>query len=746
MDGVVMRYNKILCVLFLLISGNSLHSFSSLSQARAYADSHPEYPKPENNDFIKPDYPLFFKSQAPTFFRTFRSYLSFNPKSWSLSSLEETIKEVNAHRTRENYPSRFVQGILAKPGTRFILIGDIEGAFHSLVRDLEQLKTMNIIDEQFKVIDPNCYLVFIGDIVFRSAYMLETLDLVASLLKVNSSHVICLQGVATDKEGWSYRGLERQVYFYTHGNQFTDISLFEQLKTFFHSLPLALYIALEQEPKTNVIRISSYGRANAELKENNFGTFFKDLSSNLSVWDLSRIESTPEKVHVQALIKSVDRGVIYTPSNGLDKLRNEGGADAWAVFSSPTLSHQTLHDFFYDAFVILTAGKTISESTLTLYHRDVRTENPFTVAQTISLRTPTEQNIVIGSTLDLSKSVANLSTHLVEGITVAINEINKKGGIHNKQLQAIVLDDEYMIEKTANNITTLRNDYGIDKFILLTGSSHIFNVIDLIRKGEILLAFPLPGSTRLRAPDLIGIVHFRCSYATEAATLVDYIVKTHKTKKFAFFYQDDDYGLIPLQAAKDALHKHGITNIVDIPYPRNASDFSKQVALFKNSDIDSLGFFSVSIPTREFIYQLGVDSLLNIKMFGISPLADNSFTRFLRSIGLKMVFSQVVPSPAHSTLEIVQEYRKVMDEHNLAYNTFSLEGYITTSLLADMMSKVSAPPTKDKLIEYIPTIKNYKYKGLLLNFNPETRALADNVWLDIGQEKPWIHIEHGSTP
>ncbi|MBA3752470.1 hypothetical protein H0X06_06840 [Candidatus Dependentiae bacterium] len=68
----------------------------------------------------------------------------------------------------------------------------------------------------------------------------------------------------------------------------------------------------------------------------------------------------------------------------------------------------------------------------------------------------------------------------------------------------------------------------------------------------------------------------------------------------------------------------------------------------------------------------------------------------------------------------------------------SLEGYINASVLIDVLHTINKPFTNEILIKKLEAIKNYPYKGLMLNFNPETRELLKDVWIDPEFGSEWI--------
>ena len=80
---------------------------------------------------------------------------------------------------------------------------------------------------------------------------------------------------------------------------------------------------------------------------------------------------------------------------------------------------------------------------------------------------------------------------------------------------------------------------------------------------------------------LTNVINFRCSYIEETKALIEYLHKNFTPKRIAFFYQNDEYGIPPLEYSIKRLNEFGIdeNNIVRIPYSRN--DINIQAAIKK---------------------------------------------------------------------------------------------------------------------------------------------------------------------
>ena len=79
-----------------------------------------------------------------------------------------------------------------------------------------------------------------------------------------------------------------------------------------------------------------------------------------------------------------------------------------------------------------------------------------------------------------------------------------------------------------------------------------------------------------------------------------------------------------------------------------------------------------------------------------------------------------------------------MDENNLPYDVFSLEAFLTTSLLVDVMKRIKGPITREKIAKKLESFYDDKFQGLTLTFNPNTRSLARYVWIETADNENWI--------
>ncbi len=88
----------------------------------------------------------------------------------------------------------FMQKIIVPTGSTIFVWGDTHGCIHSLLRTLKRLRDQKVINDQFKIMNPNTYLMYLGDCVDKGCYGLEVLYTLMRLKTANPDHVILVRG------------------------------------------------------------------------------------------------------------------------------------------------------------------------------------------------------------------------------------------------------------------------------------------------------------------------------------------------------------------------------------------------------------------------------------------------------------------------------------------------------------------------------------------------------------------------
>ena len=790
----------------------------NLAEQERYARSVPEFP---HEDLNKHDYQNLYDSLKPTWWEQALSFIGLKKgPAWQPTEAQTLIEAVSG-RLQEAKRS---QELTVPPGTEFLVFGGLHGAFHALVRTLQDLNNRGIMSIDY-ALKPQTYLIFLGDTIDVTAYSLETISLILTLMQLNKERVIFLAGERESNQTWHSSSLKKELDLRLpqHATELT-----QKLDLIFSRLPRELTVTLKGADESLL-----------------FSAFPQEKERKFTL-----------------LITGDEDAPTYQEGQGLYKDLSSNGSLTWQVVSSPVRRYRMHHTFFNDAYAEIKLTTSFKKSTISLYASNGIL--PFTHGSTYALRTgtlvsrgqalpgitagapspvtleqltqyietlqtqtktiqaqidllkkqlpqqsvpsvpiestpllaklkegvplttheiqqagfeiellyntlssevdtllkradkkglitalphtsPKEGNtITLGSSLDLSKSAKGLGIPFKTGMSLAVHKQNREGGIHHKRVNIIFLDDAYLPAIARKNIEMLLNTYHTPFIIAPVGSPTLAGYLDLVQEKKILVLFPQSGSLLFRKPELTHIINYRASFNDEGRLLTEYVLENYRPKNFAFFYQDDEFGLSILEGAKQGLKDAAIPAATEVRYQANTTNFEAAAAKIKEDNPDALGFFATGPATVQLIRDIGVEFLANKILYAVSSVGDAATIKVLKDRGISLIMGQVVPDPETSKLPIVKEYRRELKKQGLREDVFSLETYITTSLTFDAMSKIEEPVTMEKLISYFEKMKNYDYKGLTLTFNPKNRSLAKSLWIINKEETAHLDLLGGS--
>lgn len=756
----------------LILNFNILVGFSTLDKARSYAEHHSEYPPIGNkNVVLNPDYTLWYQAHAPTLIGRMLSFFKRN-EDWSIAQFKRLLVTQLKKREDEGFVHPHVLVSKPAPGFEYSIIGPLFGSFHSLVRILGEFEKQGLITQTFKITRQNVYLIFDGNVIDGSPYILETLSLVLSLMQANPHTVIYIAGQHEHAEYWQSYGLKTELNV-----RIADFSFDRYVSRFFETLPRSLLLI--DPVQEGIIRIGSLPNDLDGLNEASCSDTIKKTAVGST--KVCLLEKAQGELPVESVITGENRLISYASHPGLVQLPSESGVISWSLFSAPNRMYRDYFNFFYDAFAILKIGSSFAQSTLELYHQDVREQAGFKKAAGYAVLSgkaikpavqdvssaflacekdvkacagkktlvPQEQKLsqkeplVIGCTLDLSKGASGQGKQVKIGISMCINNQNEKGGIDGRRIDIVFMDDEYSPEKARQNVEEFIKKYKSTLFLCNLGSPTLQAYLDLVRKNDIFIFFPVTGAPLFRKPDLPGVVHWTASYENEAKGLTSYMIDSYGVKDFAFLYQNDSYGMGALEGARKLLAQAKLPKALEVPYERNTTSFKSAIEKIKASPARAIGFFSTAIAATEFIRQAGVEFFIGKKLFALSDLAEETFKSFVHQKGLDMVIAQFSPNPDTSNLEIIKAYRDALRaDGRTKVDVFMLGGFISASLMINILNKTPQNFSHTQILQVIEGMKNYHYKGFNLTFNPETRELAHILWLDTGLPE-WIEQKTG---
>jgi branched-chain amino acid transport system substrate-binding protein len=220
------------------------------------------------------------------------------------------------------------------------------------------------------------------------------------------------------------------------------------------------------------------------------------------------------------------------------------------------------------------------------------------------------ESIKIGVVNEVTGPQAEAGQFTVNGIKLALDEINKAGGVLGRQLELRIEDNG-----STNPGTVLA-------FSKLTSEGGLAAIIGPIRSTQIQAASPT--IAKAGVPTMIGgtdtslthvnnpwVFRARPNDSYSSRVIADFGVNTLKLKKWAIVHSTDAFGSGGMKALIEALKALGVTPVLVQGYTNNSQDFTPIVLAIKKSGADILATYMTNSPDvgifAKQMRQLGVN-------------------------------------------------------------------------------------------------------------------------------------------
>ena len=216
----------------------------------------------------------------------------------------------------------------------------------------------------------------------------------------------------------------------------------------------------------------------------------------------------------------------------------------------------------------------------------------------------------IGMVAPVTGPQAETGPYQIQGAKLAVEEINKAGGLLGRPIELVIEDDQTTNPGVVLAFSKLAGDKDIPAFIGPLFSTQVHAMApDIQRTGRpVMIGATDPQLTHMGNPWL-----FRCrpndSYS--ARVIADYGVNTLGKKKWAIVYSTEAFGTNGMKNLVEALKGLGVEPALVQGYTINSQDFTPVAFAVKQSGADVMGTYMIVGPDQAILArqlrQLGVN-------------------------------------------------------------------------------------------------------------------------------------------
>ena len=317
------------------------------------------------------------------------------------------------------------------------------------------------------------------------------------------------------------------------------------------------------------------------------------------------------------------------------------------------------------------------------------------------------------------------------GVEMAVDEVNKAGGINGRKVELIVEDEK---DSPAEAVNAVKKLIEVNKVPAIVGP---MTSGDMMAAGKIANdAKVVEISPTATTPQLSGYgayLYRGCSRIDkQAEVLTDYVAKTWKPKTVAIFFSNEPYGKGCAGLFSKFFEKHGIKVVATESFNRGARDFKSELTKIKAANPDMLfipGYTPETAPAAAQARQLGMTQ----KILGVYGDMNPAYIKLAGKAAEGHViggeYDENYNTPKNQAFK--KNYEELVKKNNDPYNImFAALHYDATSMLLEGMKKNG--PTAEGIKKFLDEVKDFDGVTGKLSFNQThdvTRAGTLGVYI-----------------
>jgi len=199
----------------------------------------------------------------------------------------------------------------------------------------------------------------------------------------------------------------------------------------------------------------------------------------------------------------------------------------------------------------------------------------------------TDNTIKIGSSFPQS-GLFSAFAKISVGYAAYFDYINDQGGVNGRQIELITKNDEYLPDRTKQNVNELVQSDGVFALFNVVGTPNNLAIRDDLGDQCIPDIYTATGSQLWGEteayPWVIGSIP---TYPTEAAIFADWLKANKPTAKVAILSQNDDFGQGYVEGLKAAIDGTEISIVNEQTYNPDDPDVKSQITTLSSTDADT---------------------------------------------------------------------------------------------------------------------------------------------------------------
>lgn len=291
-------------------------------------------------------------------------------------------------------------------------------------------------------------------------------------------------------------------------------------------------------------------------------------------------------------------------------------------------------------------------------------------------------DITIGVMAPVTGPVAAYGDQVRKGAEVAVEEINKKGGVLGEKLVLKVVDDAGEPKQGVSAANQIVND-GILFVVGPVTSNVAIPASDVLSENGVLMVTPTATGPDLTARGLENVLRTCGRDDQQAEVMANYVLEKFKDKKIAVIHDKASYGKGLADAFKTVLNKGGVTEVVYDSVTPGDKDFNALVAKLKAANAEVI-YFGGYHPEGGLLSRQLKDVGLDALVLGGEGLSNTEYWAISGGNAQGSLFTNAADALKN---EDSKAATAALQAKNIPAEAFTMNAYAAVEVLANGITK-----------------------------------------------------------
>ncbi|MBC7995683.1 MAG: ABC transporter substrate-binding protein [Rhizobacter sp.] len=323
--------------------------------------------------------------------------------------------------------------------------------------------------------------------------------------------------------------------------------------------------------------------------------------------------------------------------------------------------------------------------------------------------------IRIGQSAHLTGPLGPTFLPVVKGQQLAIDEVNRKGGIQGRPVKLITLDDAYDAKKCVENVNTLIDKEKVVALFGLASSPNVGAVLPILLEKKVPLIGVYTGLPALRAKQHPYFFTTMASYRDEIAQMVRNLVTLQKPN-IGLVYQNAPFGQMMKPVVEEVAKELGANLVAMVPLEANGSDAvacAQSLAAAKPQAVMFMAFGPSMIP-----FVKAVRAYVGVPIYAVSIANSPALLKAMGDDARGLAFTQIAPYPFRQTTALTRDLAAEASRAGIEVGYDHMFGYVNMRILLEVIRRAGKQITSASIVRAIEGMNKYDPGGFPVSFGP----------------------------